>query len=262
MTTGFCRLNGTRGELRKAHIIPQSFLELTHSGEPPGRLIDTLDLSRTKKSPTGLYDEETVGPDAEDYFAKLDGYANQHLLDRSTWKIHRDRLSNAPKTYVIEHIDSSKIKLFCVSVIWRASVSNHLRLQLGAYEAQIAAALRADEVASIAGLTVNLFAVEDEPYPVIYPVQMRVGPQNWVEFLAGGLMIRVKLDKRKTSQECEFYDIRHQSKIILRTHRYQESERFRLVRDGVNKGEAKFGNPWRQNRTGNISTFSTDTVKI
>lgn len=133
MATGTCKLTGDTGPLVKAHILPAA-LTSPPSGNMPfaqaGR--DTPPIKRW----TSWYDANIVTRAGEDILAKYDTWAvdelRRHRLVWSGWG-DGEVLDTPDYTAVpdmngwgfrrVEGLDGRKLRLFFLSLLWRAAVS-------------------------------------------------------------------------------------------------------------------------------------------
>ena len=126
--TGKCLLTGKVGKMAKAHIIPNSFMQ--RASDAP--FMECSPAARSKKRYSGWYDPRILGSDGEALIAKYDDAAAKCFIENgyTYWrrrdKIDINRLSNrftADETYSVEVKDTRQIRLFALSLLWRAAVS-------------------------------------------------------------------------------------------------------------------------------------------
>lgn len=132
MAEGQCKLTGARGRLVKAHIIPEALTRPAIRGAP---LIQSGQGSRPIRRWTSWYDDQIVVREGEDILAKYDAAAIKELrrlkLVWSSWgpmtSLTAPDHSPIPMTaYGIRKIsgaDTKILRLFFLSMLWRAGVS-------------------------------------------------------------------------------------------------------------------------------------------
>ncbi len=129
---GLCKLTDKYGRFVDCHIVPRSFLDLTQQrGESPLRVYSLHQRTRSKKSQTGIYDTEIVTNDGERVLARLDSSANRVLnapiARRAYIKDERGFVARDQDGrrvgYMISPGFYADLKLFALSIFWRASVS-------------------------------------------------------------------------------------------------------------------------------------------
>lgn len=131
-----CKMCDEEKKLIQAHIIPRSFHEpLKQSGQIP-IIITSKEGVYPKRSQTGIYDTEILCEDCEKLFSPWDDYGNKFLfqeLEDSNYIV-----SNGERiAYNYGLCDYEKLKLFFISMLWRASVSKQdmfSSVRLGPYE--------------------------------------------------------------------------------------------------------------------------------
>lgn len=108
---GCCKFCGTRGKLVDSHIIPKGFIEESHF------LASSYAGEHQKKSRTGIYDQ-FLCDEHEKQFGRWDNYAISLLRDNPPEKV-------SDEFFVYESVDYPLLKLFFISVLWRASAASH-----------------------------------------------------------------------------------------------------------------------------------------
>jgi hypothetical protein len=131
-----CKLTGIDGRPVKAHIIPKSFYVKDPGERKPNKIITNTKGVYPKKSPIGIYDETIVTEEGERIFTSWDDYAAELLLAKKSDFKKRFNKGECI-AFEIENYDYEKLKLFFLSVLWRASVSSHeffKKVKLGGHE--------------------------------------------------------------------------------------------------------------------------------
>ena len=141
MTIGRCKLCGEVRGLIQAHVIPRSFFRVSMDGETASAIIGTKPGFRPIRSPNGVYDPEIVCRECEDDFSKWDDYAYKFLIEKSRGTCTEDTSEHTS----FENIDYDKLKLFCLSLLWRAGVSQqefYRAVRLGSHEERLRGMIR------------------------------------------------------------------------------------------------------------------------
>ena len=131
-----CKLTGTYGKGVKAHIVPKSFYMIEPQKDGVSKIMSNSPGVKPKKSPQGIYDTEIVTAEGEEYFKVYDDYAYRVLFEPG---ILIEKNIEGCKYWVAE-FDYEKLKIFILSVLWRASVSNQVTnksIALGIHENRI-----------------------------------------------------------------------------------------------------------------------------
>lgn len=126
---GRCQLTEEWGAMAKSHIIPNAFMRRADCRVP---FMESDGMSRPIKRQTGWYDRTILGHRGEKHIAKFDDAAAKCFFGRGfTYRSRRNpsdatvlRGSFLPGQVVeIEGVDTSQIRLFALSLLWRAAVS-------------------------------------------------------------------------------------------------------------------------------------------
>ena len=130
-----CKFCNEEKKLIKAHAIPESFFRPLRDGNTPPKLVTNKTGVYPKKSPIGIYDTTILCRDCEDQFGPWDDYAQLLLLQKFQ---NADKLKHNGKEvgYKVLSFDYNKLKLFFISVLWRAHASSqpfYSRIKLGPF---------------------------------------------------------------------------------------------------------------------------------
>jgi len=141
---GICSLTGKHGKFVKAHILPRALTRLSRTGEKARE----TELGGTPKlRPPTWYDGELVIREGEDILEAIDTPAietlRNHILIWSSFScdepfspedfaVHGEKFSL--RGIEINNIDADKLRLFFLSIVWRAAASSrpefkHLQLE-------------------------------------------------------------------------------------------------------------------------------------
>ena len=118
-----CKLTGKEGSGVDAHIIPRAFYRL-EGDQPPGLKVLSSTLGTyPRRSQIGEYDNLIVTEHGERLFSPYDDYAKELLIDGRE-AFHELRHENRIVGFGVDGYDYARLKLFILSVLWRASVSS------------------------------------------------------------------------------------------------------------------------------------------
>lgn|GEM_PF-1247502 len=223
---GVCKLTGDEGTFVKSHIIPKALTKPAYEG---GMLFQGGDGRKPQKRRTSWYDQGIVTRKGEDVLANLDSWAIKFLRkNRLVWSGFGPVLSAAidldlghiggMKGYGVRTIEVQKpqvLRKFCLSLLWRASVSSlpemH-EISLGSkMERKIARYIvddweLSDEVFPCemiqhhqVGFIHNQTPVkETKAYPTEYGNTVEIGTYR---FYIDGLVLHFGIDANKTTQK-------------------------------------------------------------
>ncbi len=131
---GFCQLTGELGQFVKSHIIPQALMLGVKDGEP---LVQYGATSRPSRKWTSWYDAALVTRTGEDILADLDTWAISELRNQrlvwSGWGDDGALVDHRPINNVFGvrevSLDTEKLRLFFLSLLWRAGANRMLEFQ-------------------------------------------------------------------------------------------------------------------------------------
>ncbi|MGO3712841.1 hypothetical protein [Alcaligenes aquatilis] len=144
---GICSLTGKHGKFVKAHILPRALTRLSRTGE---KARETELGGKPKNRPPTWYDDELVIREGEDILEEIDTPAidtmRNHILVWSSF-VSDEPFSPEALMFVcdafsirdirIGSADADKLRLFFLSIVWRAAASRRSEfkhVQLGAEE--------------------------------------------------------------------------------------------------------------------------------
>lgn len=149
-----CQLCRREKKLIKAHIIPKqlyrpiknSMMEGSSRGRSLGVFYPGQDR-KTKQVQNGIYDPHILCAECDNHIiGPWDRYSQNLFLNAHSLGHYDSSLGDRTKIYTIDDIDYGQLKLFCMSVLWRAAVSSDeffSRVNKGAWEPQLRAMLLA-----------------------------------------------------------------------------------------------------------------------
>jgi hypothetical protein len=119
MACAWCKENA---KFVKAHSIPEAFFRVMREEEDSPILVSNVAKHWPAKAPIGVYDREMLCENCEPRFSKVDDYGTEVLIRRldESFVAH----TGGPEVaYVGRDIDQERLKLFFLSVLWRAANS-------------------------------------------------------------------------------------------------------------------------------------------
>lgn len=202
MNIGICKFCGTEKKLIRAHIIPESLYPTDKNG---GRRHIVLDLNGeipNSQLQNGYYDPNLVCRECEDLFSAGDDYAKGLLIDRRSESVKKSGRGTAYFEYA--DVDYKKLKLFFISLLWRAhatSLRSLSEVKIGSkYEAIARTMIRDGNPGSPDDFAVLMLRVAEGQLDRMgaSPIPRKMLPNNIrvYEFLLFGYIAYVKVDQR------------------------------------------------------------------
>ena len=198
-----CKLTGKSGRAVKAHIVPKAFYEPPPQSEGLIRLLTNTSGQFPKKIPVGIYDDAIVTNEGESLFGPWDNYAYEVLLNRfkeftPLYKSHQ------LVGWQLKDVDYALLKLFGLSVLWRADASTQpafQKVKLGVHESKIRDLLLRADPAKAEDYSVYFMRWIDDgfgPGPPMDPIRQRIDGVNFYLVYCGRYVLYVKVDRRDT----------------------------------------------------------------
>ena len=216
-----CNLCAQRRKLIKAHIIPHAFYP---KGENP-RSYDIRNLAPPKRIPMGHYDQKILCAVCDNALGQWDHEAVSVLRQKSLIPVHingvypADQFGNI-RIVAVEEFNYYKLKLFFVSLLWRASITKLT------YFSKVNLGPQANELRDI--IVKESYLNEDEYsiFVVRYaqdfassigenPRTLTIGDATAVRFMFGGYIVYINVSNRRFPSYCEGVVLKPDSKLYM-----------------------------------------------
>jgi hypothetical protein len=234
-----CKYCGRLKTLVKSHIIPRSFCEIkafqqNASYNALSLSPDSEDVKPLKRS-IGVYDDELFCKACEDKFMIYDAYAFTILNEQGNRrKTLRDEQGQVLGAYY-ETYDYNKLKLFFISVLLRAGLSNvfffkHIKVE--PYLELLKEAIDAGQAPDANDFAVFLaYYDEIKRGPILFPpAQKRIQKIKFFYFHIGQVIFYIKIDKRATPQELQPIILQPSGKLVLMTLSHKDPANFDILK--------------------------------
>ena len=194
-----CRLCQQRTDLIEAHIVPAGFFRRIPSDHGPARILANNSEEFPKRAPVGVYDRNILCSLCEARFGPWDQHAQEVLTDDIHNGVVR-KVGDKIVGYEIQEYDYKLLKLFFISLAWRASVSTHpfyRRISLGPFEESARQLILKDQPGTEADFGVTLARFDTELWKVTFdPHPEKWSGINYVRFYLSGYVGYIKIDRR------------------------------------------------------------------
>lgn len=214
----YCRLCLQDKKLIKAHIIPEGFFRPLRSGKLAPEMHTNSPGKFPKRTPVGIYDSTILCKECDQKMAPWYEYAQELLLRR---------FSDAPGLYLnrqrvawrIESFDYRQLKLFFVSVLWRASVSEqpfYKRISVGPFEDRLRTMILTGDPGGSQDFAVMLGRFGDLQYTgMLDPHPEKFDGVSFCRFYMTGFVALVKVDQRPTPDVFSDFRIQENAPLII-----------------------------------------------
>jgi hypothetical protein len=198
-----CRFCGLDKKLIKAHVIPEAFFRRLRDGQDPPRMLTSKEGEYPKRMPIGEYDPDMLCDDCERQFGEWDGYA-QELLGEEPKDSSPIVVDGETVAYEIKEYNYRLLKLFFISLLWRASVSVrpfYARISVGTYEEAAKNLIEIRDPGSEYEFSV-LIGKFDHPIgkTILDPHRDRYDGVNYCRFYLGSYVVYIKTDQRRNPE--------------------------------------------------------------
>ncbi|MGF1694455.1 hypothetical protein L4C54_02130 [Vibrio lamellibrachiae] len=234
-----CKGCGESKKLIKAHVIPESFFVSMKSSSKPLRLITNTSGVYPKKSPIGVYDQNILCRQCEDKFQQIDDYGYRVLIgeeDKQTPQYDEAQLVG----YRINKVDVSKLKLFFISILWRASISEqqfYSKVKLGSLEDKAQKLIWDGKSGELDDFSFVLAKFDDVSDGVSRTL-MDPHPESWFDvnyhrFYLYGYILYIKTDVKETPSEWKPFISHDDNLIVISRGRVEDSKEFPILVDTI-----------------------------
>jgi hypothetical protein len=192
-------LPGNRRRFVNAHIIPEGFFRRLRDGTTTPRLISNTPDTFPQPAPIGVYDAAILCDSCEPLFGEWDEYAQQ-MLRAEPGGVPHILPDDTVVGWELPEYRYDLLKLFFVSVLWRASVSTryfYRRVKAGPFEDVAKRMIQARDpgppeqfAVTVARLAGPLGAT------ILDPHTDRSENVNYYRFYFGGYIGYIKVDRR------------------------------------------------------------------
>ena len=228
-----CQLTGTEGKGVKAHIVPRAFYELPSQDEGPLRLMSNAEGTFPKKLPVGIYDDSIVTIEGEKTFGAWDDYAVKILIEG--WSDFQEIEDNGELlAWRLSEYNYSLLKLFALSVLWRAQCSKHpafSKVQLGPHEDVIRQMLTSNDPGEPEEYSVNIVRWKTQEFGPVFmdPFSEKYKGVNYYRTYCGRYVLYVKVDKRSTIQEFKEFQLGEREELFLIARELRKSKEWPIM---------------------------------
>lgn len=234
-----CKLTGNTGPPIKAHIVPKAFYELPPQEDGPYSLMSNVTGTFPKKLPTGIYDSTIVTKEGEKLFGPWDDYAVRILLNEAN-VFEEIRGSGKLIAWSLADYNYTALKLFALSVLWRANASPHpafSKVQLGPHEGSIRSFLLKNQPGTSEQYSVIIVRWIDEEFGPVFmdPFRERYDGVNYYRIYCGRYVLYVKVDQKKTNDTFREMQLSPERNLFLIARELKKSKEWPIMQQIAQK---------------------------
>lgn len=236
-----CRLCGYQGSLVKAHIIPESLYAPLREESKVPHIYSTAENAFPKRSPVGIYDSEILCGECDNRIGDWDNYAQRLLLTPLEAYGAPEELRRQ-KYFTIRDLDYALLKLFFVSLLWRADQSGHdffggVDLGQSWRERTKEMVLTGDPGGpEEIGVTLVRYEHRLAERTIYNPEKVRSDALNFYRFSLGSYVAMIKVDRRPFKSSMQPFVLRPNEHLLVGLFEYEDSRLYRDIVERVRGG--------------------------
>ncbi len=220
--------------LIKAHIIPEGFFRLLRHENIAPEMHSNTPGSFPRRMQVGTYDSTILCSQCDGKMSPWDDYGQQVLI-RLFSEAVKIFLQGKTVAWRIEKFDYRRLKLFFMSVLWRASVSKqtfYKRISLGSFEGRLRTMILNEDPGDSQEFAVVLARFEDvEITAMLDPHPEKYDGISFCRFYLSGFVAYVKVDKRPTPSFLTNLHLQEDRPLIVLARSLQNSPDGRVMRE-------------------------------
>ena len=241
MSIGTCKLCGANTHLIKAHIIPRSLYgELCDESGRVSKLVSNTPGTYPTRVPIGIYDSTIVCRSCEALFSPWDDYANTFFSRTDGVPIE---YNGKVIGYEYPDYNYNKLKLFFISMLWRAHASSQPffhRVSLGCHEDAIKRMIFNSDPGSPDDFSVVLAKFDHELGAAFQdPYLGRLAGINNYRFYFPMYFASIKVDKRVLTRELTDIMLKPDEPCRVVVREFAKSKEVQVLFDIVNSHKGR-----------------------
>ncbi len=228
-----CKFCGDESPLIQAHIIPAVFFRRIRRGPQALEMIANTPGEYLKKSPVGVYDRNIVCRKCELIWQEWDDYA-QKLLGEEPLNGRAQYHGKRKICYVVENFDYEKLKLFFISLAWRASVSTQpffSKVSLGEFQDTAKQYIENCDPGGSEDFSITL-AKFDHPLAktILDPHSEKILGVNYLRFYLANYVAYIKVDRMSTPMPFAQFSMTKGRPLYIFCRDFMKSKELNLIR--------------------------------
>ena len=228
-----CKFCGNDRKLIKAHIILEGFFRRLRRGPASLKLISNTAGEYEKDAPVGVYDKGIVCKDCESIWRTWDQYALHLLADRplnSQVRYHEGETI----AYVVKDFDYDKLKLFFISMLWRASVSTQpffSKIALGTLEEDARQHVSSADPGGTQDFAVALAKFSDPLAKVMLdPHNEEISGVAYCRFYLADYVAYIKVDQKPCPPPFSDFSLSRTKPLVILSRDFRKSNELPLIK--------------------------------
>ncbi len=213
----------------KAHIIPRKFFSSLWENSTPPSIYHTKAGTYPRRSPTGIYDSSILCGPCDGKIGIWDQFAQKALLNPPTsvtgvTKIRKDKFIQ------IKDLDYEKMKLFCISLLWRSHLTENeffAQVDLGPWAAKARELVYMSDPGSPDDFSV-LFGWYDHDHASVMrnPERVRNHSVNCYRFRISKYVILIKVDRQPLPGRLQSFALAPDRPLLVSSSEFLNSKEY------------------------------------
>jgi hypothetical protein len=226
----FCFYCHEAKELINAHVIPEYFFRQiieTDGSKKKMLYLKKTELEYMQRAPKGIYDSGILCKSCDNEIGKLDDYAIKFFQNSASWQ---KTYSNNLIYYKPANCNYKVLKLFFISLLWRASITTNPffgLVKLGPFEEEAYRRLKSKEPGDKHSFSVIMFklsntkdaSLNEMEIPIqkhiLNPTTTRVEGRKFYRIHLNEFFIVIKVDGRKINKGFDSITLRENAPLII-----------------------------------------------
>lgn len=237
-----CQLCRNDKKLIKAHIIPEGFFRQLRSERRAPEIHTNKEGEYPKRAPIGIYDTGILCAECDNRLAPWDNHAQQVLLQDFSEDL-AIYYNQQKIVYRIADFDYKLLKLFFISLLWRASVSTHKfyqRISAGPFEQKLKEMILSEDPGPPLLFAVTLAKFSDPAVTgVLDPHRDKFEGINYCRFYLTGFVAYIKVDRRSVPNFLKDLYLRPDTPIPVILRDFHHSKDGVVMKDILRKSVLK-----------------------
>lgn len=225
----------------KMHIIPESFFREIKADDSQLRMYTNAEGKHNKRSPIGVYDEKVLCADCEKKFQIYDAYADKLLIkSEPTEEIYIGKKAG----FLLKNIDLKLLKLFFMSILWRASISKqdfYAKINLGnKLEEKLKNLIWNEDLGDTHDFSFVLAKFDKGDVKTIFdPHPERWDNLKYYRFYLGDYILYIKADSQKTPSDWEKFIPTDNTLVVVSRGEIKDSNEFKIIKSVLRPQDSK-----------------------
>jgi len=204
------------------------------SGDQVPRIYPVGSDQKSKQLQNGVYDSSILCAECDgNLIGPWDNYGQKLLMNQINTIENSAKDIDASSFYKIDSFDYKKLKLFFMSILWRASITDHpffTEVKLGCWEENLKTMIQTQNPGSETDFSVIVFKYKGQFSEIMHnPTKERNSGINYYRFRFPKYGFLIKVDQRRFPSGLEPYIIAPNQSLLIRVLEYENSKEYNRI---------------------------------